>query len=54
VGFGVNTPQQVKEISKVADGVIVGSAIVKEIEKYSKDKQLVSKTANFVRNLSGK
>ncbi|CAM2076927.1 MAG: tryptophan synthase subunit alpha [uncultured Clostridium sp.] len=33
VGFGINNPNQVREISEVADGVIVGSAIVKIIEK---------------------
>ena len=34
VGFGITTPEQAKEISQIADGVIVGSAIVKIIEKY--------------------
>ncbi|MDQ7093201.1 tryptophan synthase subunit alpha [Desulfosporosinus sp. PR] len=34
VGFGINTPQQAGEIAKIADGVIVGSAIVKIIEKH--------------------
>ncbi|MDR2967016.1 MAG: tryptophan synthase subunit alpha [Methanobacteriaceae archaeon] len=34
VGFGVNTPEQSKNIVKLSDGVIVGSAIVKIIEKY--------------------
>lgn len=34
VGFGINTPEQAKEIASIADGVIVGSAIVKIIEKY--------------------
>ena len=34
VGFGINTPEQAAKISKVADGVIVGSAIVKIIEKH--------------------
>lgn len=33
VGFGVSRPDQVKAFAKYADGVIVGSAIVKEIEK---------------------
>lgn len=37
VGFGINTPEQAKEISKTADGVIVGSAIVKIIEKYGEE-----------------
>lgn len=34
VGFGINTPEQAAESAKSADGVIVGSAIVKIIEKY--------------------
>jgi tryptophan synthase alpha chain len=32
VGFGINTPEQAAKISKTADGVIVGSAIVKIVE----------------------
>lgn len=37
VGFGINTPEQATEISKISDGVIVGSAIVKIIEKYGEN-----------------
>ncbi|NLK74710.1 MAG: tryptophan synthase subunit alpha [Clostridiales bacterium] len=37
VGFGVSTPEQAAAISKYADGVIVGSAIVKIIEEYGED-----------------
>lgn len=37
VGFGINTPEQANNIGKIADGVIVGSAIVKIIEKYGED-----------------
>ncbi|MCI6993902.1 MAG: tryptophan synthase subunit alpha [Methanobrevibacter sp.] len=37
VGFGINTPQQAEDISKIADGVIVGSAIVKIIEEYGEN-----------------
>lgn len=29
IGFGIHTPQQAAQMSKIADGVIVGSAIVK-------------------------
>ena len=36
VGFGVSTPAQAKEIVQKADGVIVGSAIVKLVEKFGK------------------
>jgi tryptophan synthase alpha chain len=34
VGFGISTPQQVKLYAQIADGVIVGSAIVKLVEQY--------------------
>lgn len=34
VGFGISTPEQAKAMSQQADGVIVGSAIVKIAEKY--------------------
>ena len=34
VGFGINTPEQAAEYANAADGIIVGSAIVKIIEKY--------------------
>ena len=34
VGFGISTPEQAKVISKDADGVIVGSAIVRIVEHY--------------------
>ena len=33
VGFGVKTPERAREIAKDADGVVVGSAIVKELHK---------------------
>ena len=37
VGFGISTPQQAHDMAAVADGAIVGSAIIKIIEKYGKD-----------------
>ncbi|MDR1030213.1 MAG: tryptophan synthase subunit alpha [Treponema sp.] len=37
VGFGIHTPDQAAAIGKVADGVIVGSALVKLIEAHGKD-----------------
>ena len=33
VGFGISTPEQAKDMAKYADGVIVGSAIVKLVAK---------------------
>ncbi len=37
VGFGISTPEQAKTMSQYADGVIVGSAIVKLIAKYKEE-----------------
>jgi tryptophan synthase alpha chain len=35
VGFGVSTPEQVKLLSGVADGAIVGSALVRRVGELS-------------------
>lgn len=37
VGFGISTPEQAKKYSEAADGVIVGSAIVKLIAAHGKN-----------------
>ena len=52
VGFGISTPGQAKIVARVADGVIVGSAIVNAIAKNKGKKQLVSNVTRFVRELS--
>ena len=53
VGFGISTPEQVKEVSRIADGVIVGSAIVKLIEENREGSDLVNRVGDFVSSLSG-
>ena len=37
VGFGISTPEQARQMADVSDGAIVGSAIIKLLEKYGKD-----------------
>lgn len=37
VGFGISTSEQAKKIASQSDGAIVGSAIIKIIEKYGKN-----------------
>ena len=37
VGFGISRPEQAAEMASVSDGAIVGSAIIRIIEKYGKD-----------------
>jgi tryptophan synthase alpha chain len=51
VGFGISTAEQVAETWKYADAAVVGSAIVREIEKFGNDENLVEKVEEFTRNL---
>lgn len=37
IGFGISTPEQAKKMADLSDGAIVGSAIIKLLEKYGKD-----------------
>ena len=37
VGFGISTPEQAKKMAALSDGAIVGSAIIRLLEKYGKD-----------------
>ncbi len=37
IGFGISTPEQAKKMADISDGAIVGSAIIKLIEKYGKN-----------------
>lgn len=54
VGFGVSNHQQVLQIYALADGVIVGSAIIKNIKKNLYHADLIKKVSGFVRRLKGK
>ena len=49
IGFGISTPEQAKKMSERADGVIVGSAIVKIIAKYGKDS--VKPVCDYVKSM---
>jgi tryptophan synthase alpha chain len=54
VGFGISSPDQVRRIARYADAVIVGSAIVRIIEKYGeRKKELFDELSGFVSGLSG-
>ncbi|WP_413627491.1 tryptophan synthase subunit alpha [Fructilactobacillus vespulae] len=46
IGFGVHTPEQAHEFSQIADGIIVGSAIVDIISKYKNSANELSSYAN--------
>lgn len=51
VGFGISTREQVKMVQKEADGVIVGSAIVKMIESHIGSAGLLEAVGAFVKHL---
>jgi tryptophan synthase alpha chain len=53
VGFGISQTAQVKDVGRYADAVVVGSAIVREIERLGTSPDLVSRVGQFVRNLIG-
>jgi tryptophan synthase alpha chain len=48
VGFGISTPDQARTVAAIADGVVVGSAFVRMIEKQATPREL----EEFARSLS--
>ncbi len=50
VGFGISTPRQAAQMAAVADGVVVGSALVALFEQYQGD-ELGEKVAVLVKSL---
>jgi tryptophan synthase alpha chain len=50
VGFGVSTPAQVAEVCALADGAIVGSALVKVIADHANG-ELAASVRDFVKSL---
>jgi len=51
VGFGISNPEQMREVSRFADGVIIGSAIVKLVEENLNHSDLTTKISDFVLSL---
>jgi tryptophan synthase alpha chain len=49
IGFGISTPEQAAKMAKSADGVIVGSAIVKLCAKYGEN--CVEPLADYVKSM---
>ena len=51
VGFGISKAEQVREVWRFADAAVIGSAIVREIERLSGNANLVSQIGRFTRSL---
>ncbi len=51
VGFGVATPDDASKVGDIADGVIVGSAIVRRIGDHQQDARMAEQVGQFVRSL---
>ncbi len=51
VGFGISTPEQVRDICAIADGAVVGSALVDLIARHSGDPKLPAAVTEFIRSL---
>ncbi len=53
VGFGISTPAQVAEVARIADGVVVGSALVSSMEDAVREQRdPVAAAAGLVRSLA--
>lgn len=53
VGFGISTAEQVAEVGRLADGVIVGSAMVNAVAEHLGEDDLPERVADKVRELRG-
>ena len=47
VGFGISNPEQAQEVAQHADAVVIGSAIVDLIAKYSDKAEMIEKVSAF-------
>ncbi|MCX8036086.1 MAG: tryptophan synthase subunit alpha [Candidatus Sumerlaeia bacterium] len=52
VGFGISRPEHARAVARFADGVVVGSAIVKKIEELRDDPDWEHHLAEFVSSLA--
>lgn len=52
IGFGISKPEHVKLVSPLADGVVVGSALVSLIEKHGKNQQVFDEIKKHVKKMT--
>jgi tryptophan synthase alpha chain len=51
VGFGIGTPEQAALVGRLADGVVVGSAIVRLVERHATSAELLDRVGDFIAGL---
>lgn len=51
VGFGISTPEQAATVGRLADGIIIGSALVKLIEESSDSQQRLARVTAFAQSI---
>jgi tryptophan synthase alpha chain len=51
VGFGISTAEQIRQVWRFAEAAVIGSAIVREIEKLAASPDLVNHVGEFARLL---
>ena len=51
MGFGIGTAAQAAEVGRVADGVVVGSAIVRLVEQHAGSPDLLLRVGDFIASL---
>lgn len=49
VGFGIGTPERAAEVGAIADGVIIGSRLVREVGEADRPEAAVAAVAEFLR-----
>lgn len=51
VGFGISNANQAQEIGAVADGIVIGSAVVKLIDENRNNSELISIVSDYTREI---
>jgi len=51
VGFGISKPQQAREIGCFADGVVIGSAVVRLIDKNKNNRNLLKIVSDYINDI---